>query len=263
MGQKPKRYIMNDKYLLILNSLIKEFIRVKDPVGSEQLKQVIDVDMSSATIRYYFKKMTDEGMIEQLHRSGGRIPATQTLYRYWSDFFDSLDQRLVIDVHAVEKFAKIFDLYVSIKPSSSNLLKEIQNINNAYLLVIFEQNEIAVRYNRLLEKFLSDFLGNEIEKIASVIEQVKIEPFLSRVENAISSNIKVFNKQKLLNYKNLSEFDSYYDGSIINKSSHMQLFDECLNVKLNVFDKNANAYEMLVFGELTNDYKNFIRSICG
>lgn len=255
---------MNDKYLLILNSLIKEFIRVKDPIGSEQLKQVIDVDMSSATIRYYFKKMTDDGMIEQLHRSGGRIPAVQTLYHYWDDFFNKIGEKTVINLSKIDKYAKIFDMFVALKPSSSNLLLEVKNIDNEYLLVIFEQEEIAVRYNRLLEKFLSDFVGNEIEKIAAVIEQIGLEPFATKINGAIALNIKTFNKPKLLSLEHLNGFASYYDGSIINKTAlNMQLKDEMLSVKVNIKDTEGQSYELFVFGELTNDFKNFIRSVSG
>ena len=257
---------MNDKYLLILNTLIKEFIRVKDPIGSEQLKQVIDTDMSSATIRYYFKKMTDEGQIEQLHRSGGRIPADETLYRYWNEFFDSLHGQLVIDVSKIGQYAQIFDMYVSLKQNSSNLLKEVRNIDDTYLLVIFEEDEIATRYNRLLEKFLNDFLDNEIEKIAAVVAQIGIEQFAQKINSAIASNIKVYNKDKLWHHaasEGLHDLQSFYDGSIINKSMHMQLHDRLLKVKLDVKGVDAKEYELLIFGELTNDFKNFIRSISG
>ncbi|MGM0623671.1 MAG: hypothetical protein ACQESH_06570 [Campylobacterota bacterium] len=257
---------MNDKYLLILNTLIKEFIRVKDPIGSEQLKHVIDTQMSSATIRYYFKKMTDEGQIEQLHRSGGRIPADETLYRYWNEFFDSFHNELVIDVSKLENFAAIFDMYVSLKQSSSNLLKEVKNIDNTYLLVIFENDEIAVRYNRLLEKFLNDFLDNEIEKIAAVVAQIGIEQFAQKINSAIASNIKVYNKDKLWQLAacgEMKEFESFYDGSIINKSLHMQRQEQLLKVKLDVVGLDGTEYELFIFGELTNDFKNFIRSISG
>jgi len=255
---------MNDKYLLILNSLIKEFIRVKDPIGSEQLRQVLDTQMSSATIRYYFKKMTEDGIIKQLHRSGGRIPATRTLYRYWSDFFDTLGTQQVVDLSKIEKYAKIFDMFIALKPSSSNLLKELKNIDNKYLLVIFEQEEIAVRYNRLLEKFLSDFIGNEIEKIAAVIEEIGLEPFRAKINTAISLNIKTFNKQKLFTLEHLDGFASYYDGSIINKSAFDTKLDgKRLSVKINIKDLKGKSYELFIFGELTNDFKNFIRSISG
>ena len=254
---------MNDKYLLILNALIKEFIRVKDPIGSEQLKQVLDTDISSATIRYYFKKMSEEGQIEQLHRSGGRIPATDTLYRYWCDFFGSVDQKLVVDISKLERYSEIFDMFVSIKPVCSNLLVEVKNIEDRYLLVVFEQEEIAVRYNRLLEKFLNDFLGNEIEKIAQVIEQIGLEPFATKIKSAISLNIRTFHKAKLLTLEGLGDFASFYDGSVINKSSRMQLESDRISVKLDVVDIGGTEYEMFVFGELTNDYKNFIRSISG
>ncbi len=254
---------MNDKYLLILNTLINEFIKVKDPIGSEQLKKVISMDMSSATIRYYFKKMVDDGIVEQLHRSGGRIPTDTTMIEYWSTFFESIGEGFVIDTGKVERSAKEFDIYVCMKDVSSNVLEEVRNIEDKYLLIIFTESEIAVRYNRLLEKFLRDFLGNEIEKIASVIKQIGLEPFATKINEAISSNIKIYNRNRLFDFELQEDFQSLYDGTVINQDFRIGFDYPLLKTKLQVQNEEGRKYQLFLLGELTNDYKNFIRSISG
>ncbi|MGM0534057.1 MAG: hypothetical protein ACQERK_06145 [Campylobacterota bacterium] len=252
---------MNDKYLLILDTLIKEFIKIKDPIGSQHLKEVIETDMSSATIRYYFKKMASQGQIVQLHRSGGRIPADATLFEYWKGFFDSIDDSIVVNIASIEHHAKKYGIFACVRPSGSNLLQEVKNIENRYLLVVFELNEIAVKYNRLLEKFLNDFLGNEIEKVAAVITQIGIEPFATKIIEALASNIKTFNKPKLFEADLDEEFGAYYDGTVINIAKPIEMYDQMLKVKLRVQNVDGQMYDLFVFSELTGDFKNFIRSI--
>ena len=66
----------------ILNSLIKEYIDIAQPISSKLLQERYDLDVSSATIRNELQELTDRGYIAQPHTSAGRVP-TNKGYRYF------------------------------------------------------------------------------------------------------------------------------------------------------------------------------------
>jgi len=67
----------------ILNALVREYICRAEPVSSKLLKQKAGLDVSPATIRNEFQKLTKSGYIQQPHTSAGRIP-TKKAYKYFA-----------------------------------------------------------------------------------------------------------------------------------------------------------------------------------
>lgn len=66
----------------ILNSLIKEYIDIAEPVSSDLLKKKCGLDISGATIRNEMQELTEQGYIKQPHTSAGRVP-TNKAYKYF------------------------------------------------------------------------------------------------------------------------------------------------------------------------------------
>ena len=75
----------------ILNLLIKEYIDLAEPIGSELLKKKCSLDVSSATIRNELQELTQQGYITQPHTSAGRVP-TNKAYKYFVDIIFSSDE---------------------------------------------------------------------------------------------------------------------------------------------------------------------------
>jgi heat-inducible transcriptional repressor len=75
---------LTGRKLMILSSLIKLFIDSGEPVGSESVKSLIGVPISSATIRGEMSELTSMGYLEQPHTSAGRVP-TARAYRLYID----------------------------------------------------------------------------------------------------------------------------------------------------------------------------------
>ena len=76
--------INDDRKEMILKSIIKTYLDTGEPVGSRTLSKILKVKLSPATIRNEMADLEEEGYIEQLHTSGGRIPTTKG-YRYYVD----------------------------------------------------------------------------------------------------------------------------------------------------------------------------------
>lgn len=75
-----------DKRDLILQGIISAYLEQNEPVGSsalcEKISEIFSQSIPASTIRVYFKQLSDEGAITQLHISGGRIPTTHAMKYY-------------------------------------------------------------------------------------------------------------------------------------------------------------------------------------
>ncbi len=79
---KPE--IINQRKELILNWLTHRYITLGKPVSSQEIFDSGVIKVSPATIRSILKQLDEEGYLDQVHTSGGRIP-TDKAYRFYID----------------------------------------------------------------------------------------------------------------------------------------------------------------------------------
>ena len=70
---------------IILEMVIRHYIRTTIPVSSAFIAEEYEQDISSATIRNIFGELEDDGYLTHPHTSAGRVP-TERGYRYYVDF---------------------------------------------------------------------------------------------------------------------------------------------------------------------------------
>lgn len=68
----------------ILKAIIEEYTASGEPVGSKRIASLLDITVSSATVRNDMAQLFDMGMLEQPHTSAGRVPS-HLGYRYYLD----------------------------------------------------------------------------------------------------------------------------------------------------------------------------------
>ena len=66
----------------ILAQVVEQAVGTGEPVGSQYLVDVYNLDVSSATVRNYFMDLEELGLIMQPHTSSGRLP-TEKGYQYF------------------------------------------------------------------------------------------------------------------------------------------------------------------------------------
>ena len=76
--------MINERRLAILNLIIEHYLKTGEPMGSKTLCQLLPYSVSSATIRNEMAYLSELGLLEQRHTSGGRIPSKAS-YRYYID----------------------------------------------------------------------------------------------------------------------------------------------------------------------------------
>lgn len=65
---------LDDRKLLVLSTIVDEYIRTGEPVGSKTIIASSKINVSSATIRNDMAQLEKMGLLEQPHTSAGRIP---------------------------------------------------------------------------------------------------------------------------------------------------------------------------------------------
>lgn len=73
---------MEDRALKILETIVDEYIRTGEPIGSKAIQELLDIQVSSATIRNEMAALEHLGYLEHPHTSAGRVPTYKGLRLY-------------------------------------------------------------------------------------------------------------------------------------------------------------------------------------
>ncbi len=79
----------------ILRAVVESYIQSAEPVGSKSVKALLDLDISSATIRNELADLTEQGYLEQPHTSSGRVPTPKGYRLYVNELMQ--EQRLSVE----------------------------------------------------------------------------------------------------------------------------------------------------------------------
>ena len=77
-----------DREQAVLFGLIELYLKTGKPIGSHTIQEQGFESLSSATIRNYFAKLEETGLLKQQHTSGGRIPTEKAMKIYTDTYLD-------------------------------------------------------------------------------------------------------------------------------------------------------------------------------
>jgi transcriptional regulator of heat shock response len=76
----------------LLKIIIEEFINTAEAVGSLDLGEKYDLEVSPATIRNEMASLSEEGLLEKLHASSGRVPTTKAIKWFLKEALDEYEE---------------------------------------------------------------------------------------------------------------------------------------------------------------------------
>lgn len=184
---------------LLLKKVIIEYLRCKEPIGSESLKLSMNAKFSSATIRNYFKALTNEGWLFQPHISSGRVPTNRALKSHW---YKELDVKSVLKLKSLDELSKASkqsSLFCVVSLEESNRLKQVSKITEDKLLLEFENLGVSLPFSATMERFLHELKGLDLADVRKIAYQVRAHSLLQALE--------CVQRKKL----------SYYGGQILSR----------------------------------------------
>ncbi|EAK7130144.1 HrcA family transcriptional regulator [Campylobacter coli] len=230
-----------DKKDLILESIIQTYLLDNAPIGSNELNSNLCIPAS--TIRVYLKRLSDEGLITQLHISSGRIPTILTMQNYWQNFWEKeQDKNIHIKNESfLKELSKEFEIYCLVYGGRSLVLKEVLDLNAKFIVLDLSSIEkIALRVHFI----------DLVEKIASLRQNLIC--YRSNEERAyqIYQNdefVKLLDCQIHRHFKESLEFEPLFKEGFMGLKVDAQFLGEDVNI--------------ILAGSVYTDYKKILQYI--
>ena len=262
----------HSKQELILESIIQAYLKSKMPIGSSELQMKMTLGISPSTIRIYFKKLSDEGSLVQLHASSGRIPTLQALQGYWQEKIDTSRPMIIKNIDKIKRSINEHNLFCVVEKSAETMLKELVNVQNRFLMLIFDGHEVVLHYNAKVEQFLNRLVGCKMKELKDISAQVGLyelheklsiifsqAPILKEGEremyaiaHELHSDAFIQNFQTLHFLKSIDD-GLYFDGFLPEGSM-------AIKQKVKLKDEASNA-DMFCFGRIESDFEDFFNQV--
>ncbi|MCR4942381.1 MAG: HrcA family transcriptional regulator, partial [Campylobacter sp.] len=246
---------------------IQAYLDNNVPIGSMELGNRMNLQIPASTIRVYFKKLSDEGEITQLHISSGRMPTTHAMKRYWSEkFARKLPVFSINDDRVLKMLCDEFELYCMIFGDLDKNLLEVFSLNNKFLVLDFGDDEIVLRYDSRVEKFLQNLISVGLNKLELICSQVGLNELKNKIKELKRTKI-YFQENEILAFKMFEDerFKLILEPSFENYMSERIAFtplfeDGYMGLKLHTNFKGQSS-TMICAGSVYSDYMKFLNEI--
>lgn len=261
-----------DKKAIILQCIISEYIKTMAPVGSERLQSVINMEISSATIRNYFKQMVEEGVLVQFHVSGGRVPSALALRQFWSERLSKLSKVKIADTANIKEASREFKITSILKINESDRLLNVYLAGGRYVVAEFERGGVLLSGDSNTKAFLDECVGLDVVQIRDLAHHYGAKGILAKIAEYISSkNVEVANKEELLEIaKHDSDWAKEKMQLFLNGAAASQIGkgiyfknlipDGFMAVKMEA-EIGSKSGEILYIGHLSRDFGRFLQAL--
>jgi len=152
---------MNEKVELVLNQLIQVYLTKSEPLSSTKLKEMANLPFSASSIRSYLKKLEQNDLVEKEHFSSGSYPSVKAMKSFWREH---LKDR-TINTDGLKEVSEELDIYIMIEMFENQLLVDVYNLNNKFIILEFEKDEVIFRYDANLYTFFSSVKGMLLDEL--------------------------------------------------------------------------------------------------
>ena len=207
-----------DRQVLILQSIVENFITTNQPVGSKQIAQ--NIDFSSATIRNDMSKLEKEGLIKKTHISSGRVPSEKG-YRYYVDYIkkdyelsNSENEKLkqlsgddiVSENNYLEKNAIVLSDLTDCTAVILAPTKTDRRINKIEVILLSSRSILVILVTSIGEVFQqnykldADFTAEDIGEINKLLQSYFYDVDMATAHVMIHGELEKYLKNKVNNY---------------------------------------------------------------
>ena len=207
-----------DRQVLILQSIVENFITTNQPVGSKQIAQ--NIDFSSATIRNDMSKLEKEGLIKKTHISSGRVPSEKG-YRYYVDYIkkdyelsNSENEKLkqlsggdmVSENNYLEKNAIVLSDLTDCTAVILAPTKTDRRINKIEVILLSSRSILVILVTNIGEVFQqnykldADFTAEDIAEVNKLLQTYFYDVDMATAHVIIHGELEKYLKTKVNNY---------------------------------------------------------------
>lgn len=251
---------------IILDAIIKAYLEENSPIGSSLLNERMKSEIPASTIRVYFKKLSDEGVLTQLHISGGRVPTMGAMKQYWLQQIDVSQPIKISKPQVFRQIVEHYGIYCLIIAQKEATLDEIINVDDRFLLLVIGEDQVALPYNEKVETFLKHVKGATLSKLGDICLQVGLKELYKKLKGLIATKV-LFKEGEIIVHEmgqkstEQLSFSFIIESDFPNRLTDGLIFDEVLptgymGIKQNAFFKGEES-QMFCLGELYTDFESF------
>jgi len=268
---------LDDRKKKILALVVENYIESAEPVGSKQIAEDYESEISSATIRNEMKELEDIGFLEQPHISAGRVPSTLG-YRYYVDNLMANNTLSMVDIdyinnnivsygsvektleHAADVISKLLNLPTVMNIKSSDVIENVKilKISEKILLIILMSNSGQVkdvvvqitdslpetRIDELTKLLNKNLKGTPLENLSEVLNEVvkkelsKFSSVLGEMEHIVRKELAAPKTNVKNNMEAILTLPEFSDTREIKKFLNVVNTKEIINEVLEKIDQN-------------------------
>jgi heat-inducible transcriptional repressor len=215
--------MLSERQIIILITIIEEFVKTAEPIGSRTLSKMEHLPYSPATIRNEMADLEEMGYLEKTHSSSGRVPSEKG-YRFYVDYIQEYS-----DVDTTE-FSPISELFTKKNLEREEAIKEAVKIlseitnytsivlgpnanqsrvkkfefvplseKNAVLVLITDRGHVESR-NLVIQDGINI---KEVEKVIHLMNETLVNCLVSEIPEKLNYEIKPYFKQFMNYYEKL------------------------------------------------------------
>lgn len=207
--------MLSDRQTKILITIIEEFVKSADPVGSRTLSRMDHLPYSPATIRNEMADLEDLGYLEKTHTSSGRVPSEKG-YRFYVDYLSNhrelnslefspiqelFDQKNFERDDAIKEAVKLLSeltnyTSIALGPSAYNCkVKKFQFVplssQSGVLILITDKGHVE---NKTIY-IPSNININELEKVIALMNETLVDCLVQEIPDKLNYELKPYFKQ--------------------------------------------------------------------
>ncbi len=245
---------MNKKVELILNELIQIYLNITEPISSTKLKELAHLPYSASSIRSYFKKLEEYELIEKEHFSSGSYPSVKAMRTFWRDV---LSNKIVDEDIDLEKKAKELDIYILIEMFENQLLVEVYNLNNKFIILEFEKDEVIFKYDSNLYNLLKSLKGMLLDELKKYLLHIGLIREYEHIKTLYA--LRELNKKFIYKENLENEFESVEVDKISNGISFFENY-----VVFKTLQSNENMFKhFILLGNVYTDFLSIVKPMKG
>ena len=257
-----------EKRLQILEGLIKEYIKHPAPISSSYLQNKLNLNLSSATIRYYFKQLTESGYLVKQHVSSGRIPSNMALKFYWRQKFKDKNFYYISNKKRMQEGASTQNIFYEYSIYKDAVLQSIENYKNRFLIAVFDDEELVISYNYKIEKLLQSLIGQSAFEIARYCSELGLKSLAMQIKEFHKEDFQIFNVDEIVTMaqsdKDWAQENLAYvlcGKKLSMERAGLNFYNLFLSYKFYVKLPENRRGEVLLMGNLYRDYQRFIKNL--
>ncbi|HKI98166.1 MAG TPA: heat-inducible transcriptional repressor HrcA [bacterium] len=268
MKARLEAQVMDARLRSVLLAIVENYIETVEPVGSRTLSKMLDLGLSSATIRNVMADLTEQGYLEQPHTSAGRVP-TNRAYRFYveqgggegllpeevkrvvertlSESASGLMNLLSCTSRLLSELTQLTSVVASPRVSKTRLrLIEFLRISDhrIYAVLITQSNMVYHKIIEVSEDLAQDFLNSVSRYLNEQFARKPLEEMRQQVQDRLMDEKETYD-QLLAHAVRLSK-------KALDLSDEREVYVEGLSSILREFGDLNRIRELLVLLEQKN-----------